>query len=86
MEGEVDLGDLYGAAAGWVEARTSCPHLGTIAARRCRRPSARAPARLSVLEVWITSLLLEFSAEPWNPHSSIFVNNDVITLLKTGYA
>ena len=30
MEGEVDLGDLYGAAAGWVEARTSCPHLGTM--------------------------------------------------------
>nr|TKW29058.1 hypothetical protein SEVIR_3G370900v2 [Setaria viridis] len=29
-EGEVDLGDLYGAAAGWVEARTSCPHLGTM--------------------------------------------------------
>ncbi|KAF8661114.1 hypothetical protein HU200_057220 [Digitaria exilis] len=29
-EGEVDLGDLYGAAAGWVEARTSCPHLGTL--------------------------------------------------------
>ncbi|OEL25971.1 hypothetical protein BAE44_0013009 [Dichanthelium oligosanthes] len=27
---EVDLGDLYGAAAGWVEARTSCPHLGTM--------------------------------------------------------
>jgi hypothetical protein len=26
----VDLGDLYGAAAGWVEARTSCPHLGTM--------------------------------------------------------
>ncbi|KAG2629563.1 hypothetical protein PVAP13_3KG464900 [Panicum virgatum] len=30
VEGEVDLGDLYGAAAGWVEARTSCPHLGTM--------------------------------------------------------
>ncbi|CAN6329192.1 unnamed protein product [Urochloa humidicola] len=28
--GEVDLGDLYGAAAGWVKARTSCPHLGSL--------------------------------------------------------
>ncbi|CAL4906413.1 unnamed protein product [Urochloa decumbens] len=28
--GEVDLGDLCGAAAGWVEARTSCPHLGSL--------------------------------------------------------
>lgn len=29
-DGKGDLGDLYGAAAGWVEARTSCPHLGTM--------------------------------------------------------
>ncbi|KAL5660155.1 hypothetical protein ACJX0J_027280, partial [Zea mays] len=29
-DGKLDLGDLYGAAAGWVEARTSCPHLGTM--------------------------------------------------------
>ena len=29
-EGGVDLGDLYGAAAGWVAARTTCPHLGTM--------------------------------------------------------
>ncbi|PWZ34081.1 hypothetical protein Zm00014a_025039 [Zea mays] len=29
-DGKVDLGDLYGAAAGWVEARTSCPHIGTL--------------------------------------------------------
>ncbi|CAN6338421.1 unnamed protein product [Urochloa humidicola] len=28
--GEVDLGDLCGAAAGWVEARTSCPHIGSM--------------------------------------------------------
>ncbi|GJM95581.1 hypothetical protein PR202_ga12339 [Eleusine coracana subsp. coracana] len=29
---EVDLGDLYGSAAGWVEARTSCPHLSSMPA------------------------------------------------------
>ncbi|KAL6842191.1 hypothetical protein ACP4OV_028170 [Aristida adscensionis] len=28
--GGVDLGDLCGAASGWVEARTSCPHLGAM--------------------------------------------------------
>jgi hypothetical protein len=30
--GEVDLGELYGAEAGWVEARTSCPHLPSMPA------------------------------------------------------
>ncbi|PUZ67240.1 hypothetical protein GQ55_3G419000 [Panicum hallii var. hallii] len=47
MEGEVDLGDLYGAAAGWVEARTSCPHLGTMppagAAELARVPPPDSP-------------------------------------------
>jgi hypothetical protein len=32
MEGEEDLGNLYGAEAGWVEARTSCPHLPSMPA------------------------------------------------------
>jgi hypothetical protein len=30
--GEADLGGLYGAEAGWVEARTSCPHLPSMRA------------------------------------------------------
>ncbi|KAL6622771.1 hypothetical protein ACP70R_032650 [Stipagrostis hirtigluma subsp. patula] len=30
--GELDMGDVYGAAAGWVEARTSCPHLSAMPA------------------------------------------------------
>ncbi|RLM98219.1 histone deacetylase 6 [Panicum miliaceum] len=55
MEGEVDLGDLYGAAAGWVEARTSCPHLGTMppagAAELARVPPPDSPCS-SDLSVW----------------------------------
>jgi hypothetical protein len=41
-EGGEDL-DLYGAAAGWVEARTSCPHLPAMPAASADE-LARVPA------------------------------------------
>ena len=76
MEGEVDLGDLYGAAAGWVEARTSCPHLGTM-------PPAGAADLEGVPPP--DSPCSRFGSPPscsnslrilWNPRSSIFVNGE----------
>ena len=62
-DGKVDLGDLYGAAAGWVEARTSCPHIGTMppagADDLARVPSPDSPCS----RFGATSLLLEFSVD-----------------------
>jgi hypothetical protein len=62
-DGKVDLGDLYGAAAGWVEARTSCPHIGTLppagADDLVRVPSPDSPCS----RFGATSLLLEFSVD-----------------------
>ncbi|AQK78666.1 hypothetical protein ZEAMMB73_Zm00001d035313 [Zea mays] len=58
-DGKLDLGDLYGAAAGWVEARTSCPHLGTMPPAgaellmtllACLRPTLRAPDVMTLLK------------------------------------
>ncbi|KAG2621053.1 hypothetical protein PVAP13_3NG226000 [Panicum virgatum] len=63
MEGEVDLGDLYGAAAGWVEARTSCPHLGTMPPAGAP-DLARVPPPDSPCSRFGSPPLLEFSADP----------------------
>ncbi|TVU50070.1 hypothetical protein EJB05_01425 [Eragrostis curvula] len=52
---EVDMGDLYGSSAGWVEARTSCPHLHTMPAAGAddlaRVPPPDSPCS-SDLSVW----------------------------------
>jgi hypothetical protein len=85
MEVEVDLGDLYGAAAGWVEARTSCPHLGTMpptgAAELARVPPPDSPcSRFGSPPSCSNSLRIL-----WNPHSSIFVDNgEMIVLTSRG--
>lgn len=77
-DGKVDLGDLYGAAAGWVEARTSCPHLGTMPPAgaellmtllACLRPTLRAPGSGHLLPARILCRFFGI------PRSSIFRNN-----------
>lgn len=51
--GDVDL-NLYGAAAGWVEARTSCPHLPAMPAASAEE-LARVPAPDSQCSRFVSS-------------------------------
>ncbi|KAM0900366.1 hypothetical protein ACQ4PT_020677 [Festuca glaucescens] len=67
-EGDVDL-DLYGAAAGWVEARTSCPHLPAMPAASADE-LARVPAPDSQCSRFVPSSSSNFVSRSWACHAN----------------